>query len=69
MTCLDHIQGVEVDSPSIESILLVSKFLGVFRTDLHGMPPDRDMGFNIELETDTCPIFVTLYRMTPTELR
>ncbi|XP_069148581.1 uncharacterized protein [Solanum lycopersicum] len=31
--------------------------------DLPGMPPDRDIDFCIDLETDTCPISIPPYRM------
>ncbi|WMV49658.1 hypothetical protein MTR67_043043 [Solanum verrucosum] len=65
--CLDylaHIQDVEVESPSIESIPVVSEFREVFPTNLPGMPPDRDINFCIDLETGTRPISIPPYRMT-----
>ncbi|WMV46387.1 hypothetical protein MTR67_039772 [Solanum verrucosum] len=61
--------GCEVESPSIESIHVVSLFREVFPTDLHGMPLDRDIGFCIDLEPDTRPISIPPYRMAPAELR
>ena len=69
--CLDslaHIQDVEVDSLSIESIHLVSEFREVFPTDFLGMPPDRDIDFCIDLEPGTFPISTPLYCMDPAKL-
>ncbi|WMV34581.1 hypothetical protein MTR67_027966 [Solanum verrucosum] len=61
--------GYWVESPSIESIHVVSKFREVFPTDLHGMLPDRDIDFCIDLEMDTCPISIPSYRIALVELR
>ncbi|WMV32245.1 hypothetical protein MTR67_025630 [Solanum verrucosum] len=66
---LSHIRDVEVESPSIESIHVVSEFREVFPTDLHGMPPDRDIDFYINLEPGPLPISIPPYCMAPTELR
>ncbi|WMV59012.1 hypothetical protein MTR67_052397, partial [Solanum verrucosum] len=66
---LAHIQDVEVESPSIESIPMMSEFREVFPTDLPGMPPDRDIYFCINLETRTRPISIPPYRMALAELR
>ncbi|WMV44912.1 hypothetical protein MTR67_038297, partial [Solanum verrucosum] len=66
---LAHIRDVEVESPFIESIPVVSEFRDVFPTDLPGMPPNRDINFCIDLEPGTCPISISSYRMAPTELR
>ncbi|WMV36955.1 hypothetical protein MTR67_030340, partial [Solanum verrucosum] len=66
---LAHIQDVEVESPSIESIHVVSEFREVIPTDLPGMPPDRDIDFCIDLEPGTRPISIPPNRIAPTELR
>ncbi|WMV58073.1 hypothetical protein MTR67_051458 [Solanum verrucosum] len=66
---LAHIRDVEVECPSIESIVVVSEFKEVFSTDFPGMPPDKDIGFCIDLELDTRPISIPPYRMAPVELR
>ncbi|WMV58018.1 hypothetical protein MTR67_051403 [Solanum verrucosum] len=62
-------KDVEVETPSIESILVVSEFRYVFPNDLPGMPLDRDIYFDIDLEPGTRPISIRPYRMTPAELR
>ncbi|WMV42581.1 hypothetical protein MTR67_035966 [Solanum verrucosum] len=64
-----QLKDADVDSLSTESILVVSKFKEAFRTDLYGMPPDRDIDFCIDLQPDTLPISIPPYRMTPTGLR
>ncbi|KAH0709266.1 hypothetical protein KY284_010693 [Solanum tuberosum] len=66
---LAHIREVDADSPSIESILVVSEFKEVFPTDLPGMPPDMDIYFCIDLEPSTRPISIPPYRRAPSELR
>ncbi|WMV19207.1 hypothetical protein MTR67_012592 [Solanum verrucosum] len=66
---LAHIRDVEVESPSIESIYVVSEFRELFPTDLPGMPQDRAIDFCIDLEPCTHPISIPLYHMSPIELR
>ena len=39
-----------------------------FPEDLSGLPPDRDVQFNIELQPGTAPISRRAYRMPPKEL-
>ncbi|WMV32576.1 hypothetical protein MTR67_025961 [Solanum verrucosum] len=66
---LAQIRDVEVESPSIESIHVVSEFRVMFPTVLPSMPPDRYIDFCIDLETGTRPISIPLYRMALAELR
>ncbi|WMV33599.1 hypothetical protein MTR67_026984 [Solanum verrucosum] len=66
---LAHIWDVEVESPSIESILVVSEFREMFPNDLPGISPDRDIDFCIDLELGTRLISIPPYRMAPAELR
>ncbi|WMV50890.1 hypothetical protein MTR67_044275 [Solanum verrucosum] len=60
---------VDVESPSIESIPIVSKFKEVFPTNFPGMLLDRDIDFCIDLEPGTRPISIPPYRMAPVVLR
>ncbi|WMV13769.1 hypothetical protein MTR67_007154 [Solanum verrucosum] len=62
-------EDVEIDVSSIRSILVVSEFSEVFPNDLHGMPPNRDIDFCIDLEPGTPPISIHAYRMASIELR
>ncbi|WMV26022.1 hypothetical protein MTR67_019407, partial [Solanum verrucosum] len=66
---LAHIRDVEAESPSMEFIPVVSEFKEVFPIDLRSMPPDRDIDFCIDLESDTRPISIPPYCMNPIELR
>ena len=53
----------------LEDIPVVNEFQDVFPVELPGLPPDRDVEFTIKLLPGTAPIYVTPYRMAPTELR
>ena len=52
----------------IRDILVVCEFPDVFPEDLPGLPPDRDVQFNIELKPGTALISRRAYRMPPKEL-
>jgi hypothetical protein len=52
----------------IHRILVVCEFLDVFPDELHGLPPDRDIEFGIELIPRTAPISRRPYRMPLDEL-
>ena len=47
---------------------MVCEFPDVFPEDLPGLPPDRDIEFEIELKPGTAPISRRAYRMPPKEL-
>jgi hypothetical protein len=49
---------------SIEEIPMVREFLDVFPDDLLGMPPGRDIEWNIELQPGTAPVARSPYKMT-----
>jgi hypothetical protein len=52
----------------VGSFLVVKEFPDVFPEDLPGLPPDRDVQFNIELKLGIAPISRRAYRMAPKEL-
>ena len=52
----------------IRDIPVVREFPNVFPEDLPGLPPDRDVQFNIELQPGTTLISWRAYRMPPKEL-
>ena len=41
----------------------------MFPDDLSGLPPDRELEFEIELLSGSAPVFIPSYRMAPTELK
>jgi hypothetical protein len=57
-----------VEGKALEEIRVVSEFPGVSLEDLPGMPPDRDIEFNIELIPGTAPISKRPYRMDVKDL-
>ena len=63
--------AIEVrDSGSqLEDIPVVREFPDVFPEDLPGIPPDREIDFQIELALGTEPISKAPYRMAPLELK
>ena len=66
---LAHVIDTRKTEAKLEDIPVVNEFQDVFLVELPGLPPDRDVEFTIELLPGTAPISVTLYRMSPTELR
>ena len=63
--------AIEVrDSGSrLEDIPIVREFLDVFPEDLLGIPPDREIDFQIELANGIESISKAPYRMAPLELK
>ena len=53
----------------LEDILVVREFPDVFPDDLPGLPPEREIDFQIELAPGTKPISRAPYRMAPAELK
>ncbi|KAL5558538.1 hypothetical protein UlMin_034749 [Ulmus minor] len=53
----------------LEDVPVVNEFKGVFPEDLPGIPPDREITFEIELLPGTAPISKAPYRMAPAELK
>jgi hypothetical protein len=57
-----------IQTTLLAKILVVCEFLDMFLDELHGLPPDRDVEFAIELIPGTPPISRRPYRMPPNEL-
>ena len=53
----------------LEKVPVVNEFFDVFPEDLPGLPPDREIEFEIYLATGTEPISIASYRMAPAELK
>ncbi|KAK8655193.1 hypothetical protein V6N13_107783 [Hibiscus sabdariffa] len=53
----------------IEEIQTVREFPDVFPEELPGLPPDRDVEFEIETYSDSAPVSMAPYRMAPKELK
>ena len=53
----------------LAKVPVVNEFCDVFAEDLPGLPPDREIEFEIELAPGTGPISIAPYRMAPAELK
>ena len=60
---------VRDDDMRLEDIPVVKEFSDVFLDDLPGLPPNREIDFQIELAPWTEPISRAPYRMAPTKLK
>nr|GFA93688.1 putative reverse transcriptase domain, aspartic peptidase domain protein [Tanacetum cinerariifolium] len=66
---LDTIHDTTSDVPSIHDQPIVSEFPDVFPDELLGIPPVREVEFNIKLILGAEPISKALYRMALIELK
>ncbi|GJU95187.1 retrotransposon protein, putative, ty3-gypsy subclass [Tanacetum coccineum] len=66
---LRYIHDTTSDVSSIHDQPIVSEFQDVFPEELPGIPPIRDVEFNIELIPGAEPISKAPYRMAPIELK
>ena len=53
----------------ISQVLVVCEYEDVFREELPGMPPHREVEFVIELEPGTEPVCKRPYKLGPEELK
>ena len=56
-------------SVEIGDISVVNEYQDVFPEELPGLPPEREVGFGIDLLPGTAPISQAPYRMAPAELK
>lgn len=69
MEFLANLIGEELGKITADVILVMCDFSDVFPEELPGLPPQRNIKFTIEVYPGTKPIFITLYRMAPLELK
>ncbi|XP_070025128.1 uncharacterized protein [Nicotiana sylvestris] len=69
LSYLAFVRDVNVDPPTIDSVLVVRDVPDVFSLDLRGMPSDKDIDFGIYLVSSTQPISIPIYHMAPVELK
>ncbi|KAH0709413.1 hypothetical protein KY284_010840 [Solanum tuberosum] len=58
-----------VETPYIKLVPVVSEFPKVFPNDIHGVSPEREIDFGLDILLDTHPISILPYRMAPAELK
>ena len=59
----------KVEPAKLQQISVVREFGDVFLKELPRLPPEREVGFYIELILRTSPIFIAPYCLAPSELR
>ena len=64
-----EVNDLDHDISSIHSVPVVNEFQDVFPDNFLGVPPPREIDFNIDLEPNTKPISIPSYRMRPVELK
>ena len=69
----EHFLAYVIDSqkakPSVSDVDVVSEFPDVFPEDLPGLPPDREVEFQIDLIPGATPVAKAPYRLAPTEMK
>ncbi|XP_074289501.1 uncharacterized protein LOC141614653 [Silene latifolia] len=58
----------DAEQLTASDIHVVGEFSDVFLDEIPGLPPKKDIDFNVELKPGTCPKSKALYRMAPKEL-
>ncbi|KAJ9131035.1 hypothetical protein P3X46_033839, partial [Hevea brasiliensis] len=66
---LAHVIDTQVGSPALRDIPIVCDFPDVFPDELPGLPPEREVQFEIDVMPGVEQISITPYRMTPAELK
>ena len=66
---LAYVVEIGKEGTTLDEIPVVREFPDVFPDDITGLPPEREVEFNIDLILGTEPIFIPPYRMAPKGLR
>ena len=66
---LANVLDTTVVSLGVSDIPIVNEFLDVFSEELSGLPPQREVEFQIETIPGVVPISMAPYRMAPAELK
>ncbi|KAL5548516.1 hypothetical protein UlMin_003747 [Ulmus minor] len=63
------VDTTRVEKSEPEGIAVVREFTDVFPEELPGLPPDREVSFEIDLKPGSAPVSKAPYRMAPAELK
>ncbi|XP_071699425.1 uncharacterized protein [Rutidosis leptorrhynchoides] len=66
---LAYVIDAKKEKKSVSDIPIVSEFPEVFRDELPGLPPVREVEYKIELLPGSTPVVKALYRLAPSEIR
>ncbi|XP_070019707.1 uncharacterized protein [Nicotiana sylvestris] len=64
-----RVKDVNVEIPTLQSILVVKEYVDVFPDELPDILPEREINFGINLLLGMQPISIPLYIMGPAELK
>ncbi|GJY87724.1 putative reverse transcriptase domain-containing protein [Tanacetum coccineum] len=68
-TLIIRVMEKKLDEKRLEDIPVVKEFLDVFPEDLPGLPPVRQVEFQIDLILGAAPVARTPYRLAPSEMQ
>ncbi|GJS44078.1 putative reverse transcriptase domain-containing protein [Tanacetum coccineum] len=68
-TLIIRVMEKKSDEKRLEDIPVVKEFLDVFPEDLPGLPPVRQVEFQIDLIPGAAPVALTPYRLAPLEMQ
>ena len=66
---LANVIDTTVVSPRVSDVSIVNEFLDVFPEEIPGLPPQREVEFQIETILGIAPISMAPCRMAPSELK
>ncbi|KAI3825229.1 hypothetical protein L1987_06707 [Smallanthus sonchifolius] len=66
---LAYITNTEAKSIELSEVLVVQDFPVVFPDDLTGVPPEKEIKFQIDLQPGAQPVAKVPYRLAPTEMK
>src|SRR5919202_3350477 len=66
---LAHVRDTEVEEKRLEDVPVVRDFPEVFPEELPGLPPKRQVEFDIDLVPGAAPIARAPYRLAPSEMK
>ncbi|XP_071727460.1 uncharacterized protein [Rutidosis leptorrhynchoides] len=69
LAMLVHVSKTEPEAKKLKDVQIVRDFPDVFLEELPGLPPHRDVEFQIDLMPGAAPVARALYRLTPSELQ
>ncbi|KAI3685880.1 hypothetical protein L6452_35141 [Arctium lappa] len=66
---LAYVIDAKLEKKTLEDVEVVREFSDVFPDDLHGLPPDRQVEFKIDLTPGAASIARAPYRLAPSEMK
>ncbi|XP_071704951.1 uncharacterized protein [Rutidosis leptorrhynchoides] len=69
LAMLVHVSKTESEGKKLEDVPIVREFLDVFPDELPGLPPQRDVEFQIDLVPGAALVARAPYRLAPLELQ